>query len=176
MTGRRPAFQKTKIGKNFRQKKFFPRRFLKKIFVYSAPRKHVFFMSSSPFFIRIRTRYNETDQMGYIHHGVYPAYLEMARIEWLKQFGISYKQMEINGILLPVYKMNIKYFKPLTFDESIRVFVKPKVQRGARLSFAYEIYNEENIKTTEAVVELVFTNRRGKPIKPPREILEKLTI
>ncbi len=133
-------------------------------------------MSSTRFHIRIRTRYNETDQMGYIHHGVYPAYLEMARIEWLKQFGISYKQMEINWILLPVYKMNIKYLKPLTFDEWIRVYVEPKVQRGARLSFVYEIYNEQNVKTTEATVELVFTNRRGKPIKPPREILEKLPI
>ncbi|NPA45772.1 MAG: acyl-CoA thioesterase [Chlorobi bacterium] len=126
------------------------------------------------FHLSIRTRYAETDQMGYIHHGVYPVYLELARIEWLKTFGISYKQMEINGILLPVYQMKIKYFKPLTFDQEIKVYVRLKTLRGPRLQFAYEIRDENNVKTTEATVELVFTNRRGKPIRPPKEIVEKL--
>jgi len=133
-------------------------------------------MNSDVFFINLRTRYNETDQMGYIHHGVYPAYLELARIEWLKQYGISYKELEINGILLPVYQLNIRYYKPLTFDENIRVFVRPNGLRGARLRFAYEIFNEQNIKTTEAEVELVFTNKTGKPIRPPHEIIEKLPL
>jgi len=128
----------------------------------------------TPFFLEILTRYAETDQMGYIHHGVYPVYLELARIEWLKTYGISYKQMEINGILLPVYQMKIKYFKPLTFDQHIKVYVWLKNLRGPRLQFQYEIRNEQNEKTTEAFVELVFTNRHGKPIRPPKEIVEKL--
>jgi len=131
-------------------------------------------MTRSPFYLEILTRYAETDQMGYIHHGVYPAYLEMARIEWLKQFGISYKSMEINGILLPVYQMKIKYFKPLTFDQHIRVYVELKKQVGARLQFVYEIRDEAGVKTTEAMVEVVFTNKQGKPIRPPKDIIEKL--
>jgi len=133
-------------------------------------------MSTNGFYLPIRTRYAETDQMGYIHHGVYPAYLEMARIEWLKQFGISYKSMEINGILLPVYQMKIKYFKPLTFDQLIKVHVRLNKQVGARLQFGYVITDESGQKTTEATVEVVFANRQGKPIRPPREILDKIPL
>ncbi len=120
------------------------------------------------------TRYAETDQMGYIHHSVYPVYFEFARIEWFKELDISYKELEKEGILLPVYKMNIKYLVPLTFDEKIKVLVKFVRMRGARLAFEYEIYNEKGLLVTEATVELVFTNKQGKPIRPPKSIVYKL--
>ena len=47
-----------------------------------------------------RVRYGETDQMGVVHHGNYPQYLEMGRVEWLRSLGVSYKSMEENGIML----------------------------------------------------------------------------
>ncbi len=131
-------------------------------------------MHSNPgFTIEITTRYAETDQMGYIHHSVYPVYLELARIEWFKTLGISYKALEASGILLPVYKMNLKFIYPLTFDEKIQVRVKLTKMRGARLGLEYQIYNENKILATEAYVELVFANSEGKPIRPQRDIVAK---
>ena len=57
----------------------------------------------------LKVRYAETDQMGVVHHGNYAQYLEIARIDWLEKIGISYKSMEKNGIMLPVYEMNFKF-------------------------------------------------------------------
>ena len=51
----------------------------------------------------VKVRYAETDKMGVVHHANYPIYLELARIEWLNDIGISYKNMEEEGVMLPVY-------------------------------------------------------------------------
>ena len=61
------------------------------------------------FIFQIRTRYGETDQMGVIYYGVYPQYLEVARVEWLRSLGISYKKLEEMGIMLPVVSLHIDY-------------------------------------------------------------------
>ncbi|HAI41178.1 MAG TPA: thioesterase, partial [Maribacter sp.] len=52
--------------------------------------------------ISFRIRYSETDQMGVVYHGNYAQYLELARVEWLRSLGISYKSMEEGRIMLPV--------------------------------------------------------------------------
>ncbi|MEM4649389.1 MAG: hotdog domain-containing protein, partial [Candidatus Bathyarchaeia archaeon] len=53
---------------------------------------------------KVRVRYAETDQMGYVYYGNYAIYLEVARTEWVRQLGISYKEMEEDwGIMLPVH-------------------------------------------------------------------------
>ena len=51
--------------------------------------------------IEFRIRYGETDQMSYAYHGNYAAYFEMGRTEWLREMGITYKNMEESGIMLP---------------------------------------------------------------------------
>ena len=50
----------------------------------------------------IRVRYGETDQMGYVYNGNYPAYYEVGRTEMLRSVGLSYRAMEEGGVLLPV--------------------------------------------------------------------------
>ena len=124
--------------------------------------------------IKFRTRYAETDQMGYIHHSIYAQYYEMGRIDWMNKIGISYKQMEKDGIILPVYTLNTKYFIPLTFDELITVKTYVKYLKGVRLAFGYEIYNEVGQKATEGEVVLVFAGTDGKPVRPSKEFVEKL--
>ena len=73
------------------------------------------------FTFQIRTRYAETDQMGVIYYGNYPQYLEIARVEWLRSLGISYKYMEEIGIMLPVVSLHIDYKKPALYDELLSV-------------------------------------------------------
>ena len=57
--------------------------------------------------ISFRVRYGETDQMGMVYHGNYPEYLEMGRVEWLRSLGISYKNMEKDGCMLPVISLSL---------------------------------------------------------------------
>lgn len=47
--------------------------------------------------VEIRVRYGETDQMGVVYHGNYAQYFEIGRIEWLRDYGVSYKKMEEEG-------------------------------------------------------------------------------
>lgn len=53
--------------------------------------------------INVRIRYAETDQMGVVYHGNYAQFLEMGRVEWLRNLGVSYKSMEETGVMLPVF-------------------------------------------------------------------------
>jgi len=125
--------------------------------------------------IQFKTRYAETDQMGYIHHSIYAQYYEMGRISYMHEVGIDYKQMEKDGYILPVYTLFSKYFTPLTFDEKISLHTYVKYLKGVRLAFGYEIYNEAGEKATEAEVVLVFADAKtGKPIRPPKEFVDKL--
>ncbi len=129
----------------------------------------------APFYeIQFKTRYAETDQMGYIHHSIYAQYFEMGRIEFMNSIGISYKQMEKEGVILPVYNLSTKYHIPLTFDERIRLKTYIKYIKGVRLAFGYEIFNEKDEKTTEGEVVLVFAGSDGKPIRPPKKYLDIL--
>lgn len=127
------------------------------------------------FFSSISVRYAETDQMGVVHHGNYAQYLELARIEWLEQFGLSYKKMEDDGIMLPVYEMHFKFSRPAKFGDTLVVETILREMPRAKITFDYTIRNQENELLTKASSVLVFMDANSKrPIKCPDYILEKL--
>jgi acyl-CoA thioester hydrolase len=57
----------------------------------------------------IRVRYAETDQMAYVYYGNYAMYFEVARVEALRTAGFSYKQMEDDGIIMPVLELHTQF-------------------------------------------------------------------
>ncbi len=127
--------------------------------------------------ISFRVRYGETDQMGVVYHGNYPQYLEMGRVEWLRVLGISYKEMEENGIILPVISLNIKFLKSAVYDDLIRVRTILKKKPVVRIEFDYQIFNETNELLAEANTVLAFMDaNKNKPIKCPDYILDKLNV
>lgn len=122
-----------------------------------------------------RVRYGETDQMGIVYHGNYAAYIEMGRLEWLRELGISYKEMEENGIMLPVYALNVRYIKSAYYDDILTISTTIKKTPAARIEFVYEIYNQKNDLITTAETTLVFVNMKtNRPIRCPDYILNKL--
>lgn len=125
--------------------------------------------------IQIRVRYGETDQMGVVYHGNYALYLEMGRIEWLRKLGISYKNMEENGVMLPVVSLNINYKKSAVYDDVIHVKTKLKTMPTAKIEFEYEITNESGDILTLASTTLVFIDMKtNRPIKAPEYILNAI--
>lgn len=127
--------------------------------------------------IKLRVRYGETDQMGYVYHGNYASYFEMGRIDWLRKLGISYKEMEANGVMLPVYKLNTKFLKPAFYDDELYIKTSLKETPGVRISFNYKIFNQEDELITTAETELVFINMKtNRPMRCPKYILEKLQL
>lgn len=125
--------------------------------------------------ISFRVRYGETDQMGVVYHGNYAQYLEMGRVEWLRELGVSYREMEDNGIMLPVINLNIKYLKSAYYDELIFVKTMLKKKPAVRIEFDYIITNEQDEILVEANTILAFMNiSKKRPIKCPDYILDKL--
>jgi len=123
----------------------------------------------------VKVRYAETDQMGVVYHGNYPQYLEIARIDWLESLGISYKSMEEEGIMLPVFELNLKYHKPITFDENLKIETRLQGLPNVKITFDYSIFNEKGEKVTSATSVLVFINSKTrKPIRCPKYVLDKL--
>lgn len=123
----------------------------------------------------VKVRYAETDQMGFVYHGNYAQYLEIARLEWLTALGISYKWMEGNGVMLPVYNLNTTFKKAATFDDQLKIVTTLANIPTVRIVFDYKIYNQDQELLTEASTELIFMNTKtGRPMRCPDYILEKL--
>jgi acyl-CoA thioester hydrolase len=123
----------------------------------------------------LKVRYSETDQMGVVHHGNYAQYLELARIDWLSQLGISYKSMEENGVMLPVFELNLKFKKSAFFDDELTVKTSLRKIPTVKIIFDFEIFNKNNELLTTASVTLVFVDSKTrKPIPCPSYLLEKI--
>jgi len=124
---------------------------------------------------KIRVRYSETDQMGIVYHGNYAQYLEIGRIEWLRNFGVSYKKMEEQGVMLPVISLSINYKKSARYDDVVYVKTQLSKMPTATIEFNFEILNEDGEIITLAKAVLAFINMKTmKPTRCPKDILDKL--
>ncbi|BDD11247.1 thioesterase [Fulvitalea axinellae] len=122
---------------------------------------------------KIRVRYAETDQMGYVYHANYLAYFEEARTEALRDLGLAYRDMERQGVMLPVLEANVKYIRPARYDDLLTVKVIMRELPGVRLKFEYEVYKEDGTKINLGRTTLVFVDMRtGKPTEAPENILK----
>jgi len=125
----------------------------------------------------IRIRYDEVDKMGYVYHGNYAKYYHISRTELLRKIGICDKELEKHDILLPVIEMNIKYLKPIFYDEVITVKTSLIEFPTSRLSFRHEVRNYKNelINQAESTVAFVDINTR-KPMRAPQFIVNKIKL
>lgn len=124
--------------------------------------------------INIRVRYAETDQMGVVYHGNYAQYFEMGRVEWLRNKGVSYKELEKSGIMLPVVSLSMNYRKPAVYDDELTVTTKLKYLGGVKIEFDYEITNQQGDLLTTAHTVLVFVDMETKRPVAVSDYLEKL--
>lgn len=125
----------------------------------------------------IRVRYAETDKMGYVYYGNYNQYYEVGRVEALRQLDYSYKKMEEDGIMLPVYTCNIKYLKPAFYDDLLVIKTSIKEMPRVKMIFEYEIFNQKNELLNIGSTTLVFVNiKTNKPCMAPLFLLEKIKI
>ena len=88
--------------------------------------------------------YYETDKMGIVHHSNYIRWLEEARLDFLQQNGLSYEDMEKNGIIMPVIDVSCKYIFSLRYNETVNIYTKPLFFNGIKAVYGYEIYTQDN--------------------------------
>ena len=124
---------------------------------------------------KFRVRYSETDRMGYVYYGIYASYFEVARVEALRELGITYKEMEDDGIILPVYHYEVKFHKPSFYDDELTVKTSIRSLPEARIVFAYETFNQKKELVNTAQTTLVFIDRKtNKPCHAPPHVEEAL--
>jgi len=121
----------------------------------------------------IRVRYGETDQMGYVYYGNYALYCEVGRTELLRSLGLTYKQIEESGFMLPVLSFNSTYYKPAKYDELIKVVTTINIKPSVKVIFNYHIYNEggELVNISESTLGFI-NSVTNKPARPPHFFLD----
>ncbi len=125
---------------------------------------------------QIRVRYAETDQMSVVYYGNYAQYFEVGRVESIRQLGLSYKQIEEFGVIMPVVEMNIKFLRSAEYDDLLTVKTSVKeLPTNHKIEFHQEVYNESNKLLTVGRVVLYFIDAATKAkTNMPALLKEKL--
>jgi acyl-CoA thioester hydrolase len=123
----------------------------------------------------VRVRYSETDQMGIVYYGNYPQYYEVGRVEALRNLGMTYREMEAQGVFMPITSMNLKYIKPALYDDLLTIRTILKELPAMRIQFFYELYNENGVllNTGETVLAFVEIKTR-RPVMAPEWFIKIL--
>jgi acyl-CoA thioester hydrolase len=125
----------------------------------------------------IRVRYGETDQMGYAYYGNYAMYYEVARVESLRQLGMSYKELEAMGVMLPVLENKSRFLAPALYDDLLRIVTTISEKPTVRIRFAYQIFNSSGKIIHEGETLLAFVDKAsGKPCRPPEVFNNLLSV
>tara|TARA_B110000003_G_scaffold130537_2_gene132618 strand:- start:2477 stop:2824 length:348 start_codon:yes stop_codon:yes gene_type:complete len=115
--------------------------------------------------------------MGVVYHGNYATFFEIARTEWLRNLGVTYKDLENNGIMLPVISLSFNFLKSAKYDDLLSIYVILKKSPQVKIEFDYKIYNQNKEKISTGNSVLAFMNMKtNKPIKCPDYILNKLDL
>ncbi len=124
---------------------------------------------------QLRVRYGDTDRMGYVYYGNYGYYYEHARAEAIRSLGITYKELEDSGIMMPITRMTSKYKQPAYYDELLTILTIIPAMPGRLITFNYEVYNTDKVLINEGETQLTFIEISTKKIKSaPALLIEKL--
>ena len=127
--------------------------------------------------VKIRVRYGETDQMGYVYYGNYASYYEVARVEAFRTLGLSYKELEDSGVMMPVLELKTRYLLPARYDDLLSIKVTIPEMPRLKIRYLYEVYNEQGTLLNTGETVLVFVNMKtNKPVRIPEQmsvLLEK---
>jgi acyl-CoA thioester hydrolase len=123
-----------------------------------------------------RVRYAETDQMGVAYHTHYLVWCEIARTDFIRQFGITYADMERDGFLLAVADAQVRYIASARYDDLIVVEAWLERVQSRLLTFGYEIFRAEpepRLLLATAQTKLIAIDRSATPRVLPTELLDR---
>lgn len=117
-----------------------------------------------------QAQYYETDQMGIIHHSNYIRWLESARIWYMKQIGVDYRDMERQGVISPVLEVSCTYKSMVHFGDTVEIIPKIEKYNGITLELSYLVLDHETHEVRACGRSRhCFLNQKGKPISLKKE-------
>jgi len=123
----------------------------------------------------VRVLYADTDQMGVVNNVVYLRYFELGRAEWLRGRGMTYKQIESGGLMLPVVEAYVRYKLPARYDDLLAIDVEVDDLRAASVQFRYVIHRaEDRVVLVEGTTKHACVGADGKVLRLPEHLLSIL--
>ena len=120
----------------------------------------------------IRVRYAETDAMGVVYYANYLVWFELGRTDWIRAHGMTYRELEEHGVLLPVIEARCAYRASARYDDLVRLETRPVALTPARVGFAYRatrIEAEGETLLAEGRTDHVFLDRDGRILRITRQ-------
>ncbi len=122
---------------------------------------------------QIRVRYAETDQMGYSYYANYFTWFEVGRSELMREAGKSYRDVEMEGFILPVIEAHCNYKRPALFDDLLMVHTWISYLKSRKVTFEYRITRNDELLVEGYTVHMP-VSPKGRPTALSKEILELL--
>lgn len=93
---------------------------------------------------KVRVRYAETDAMGIVYHANYYVWFEVGRGDFMRDYRMSYKQMEEMGVIMPVVETHCRYRVPACYDDLLTIKTRVKELSPAKVRFLYQVYRDQD--------------------------------
>lgn len=126
----------------------------------------------------ITARYAETDMMGIIHHSVYPVWFEAARTNYIKSLGVTYSELERDGIMLPLSELNCKYIRPLHYEDEVIIETIISKLSFAKIEFSYRAVFDGNVMAKGSTLHGFVDSKTFRPVNIKKirpQLYEKLS-
>jgi acyl-CoA thioester hydrolase len=121
-------------------------------------------------------RYAETDQMGVVYHSNYFVWFEVGRTDLLRSAGSTYRDLEKDGVFLPVIEAHCDYKQPARYDDDLEIRTTGTLMSPARVAFTYEVVRPTDRQTVATGRTLhAAVDRNGRPCRLPDRITAHLT-
>jgi acyl-CoA thioester hydrolase len=125
---------------------------------------------------RLRVRYAETDKMGVVYYANYMVWFEIGRTDWLRETGWNYREMEAEGLSLPVIEAHAEYRLGARYDDEIAVRTRASLASPVRIRFDYEIIRvADEVRLAAGHTVHATIDRAGRPVRLPARVRELLS-
>ncbi|MCL5097902.1 MAG: acyl-CoA thioesterase [Candidatus Omnitrophica bacterium] len=125
--------------------------------------------------VQFRVRYSETDQMGTFYNSRVLEWFECGRTELMRKMGLPYTAMEAKGVFLPLVEAHVEYLGRARYDDLLEMTASANLEGRARLRCQVRITHAANGPAVARGYTIhAFTNRDGKPVRPPAWFIEAL--
>ena len=124
---------------------------------------------------RVRVRYAETDRMGVVYYANYLVWFEVGRTEWLRDSGWTYREMELEGIALPVIEAHCDYRQPARYDDDIEIRTRASLLTPVRIRFDYDLVRQDQTRVASGYTVHAALDASGRPCRLPSRVAGMLS-
>jgi acyl-CoA thioester hydrolase len=119
-------------------------------------------------------RYAETDQMGVVYYANYFVWFEIGRTDLLRALGGTYREMEADGLTLPVIEASCESAAPCRYDDELTIVTRGRLLSPIRVAFSYAVERPDGVVAARGRTEHAAIARDGRPRRLPAVLRDAL--